>query len=210
MGKLFLKLVLQDFVPIMSGSRSDQYIAFREKKMKSNTRNLVLTSLFLAIAIVVQLIGRFNPDISRVLVGPVINTILLLTAYFCGKRYGLIMPFLTPLMALITGQLNPLLTPFIPFIILGNLALVIPFMLLLSTPVRRTTGILLGSGLKYLVMSFAAANAVSIFGLRIPASAAKMLPVAFGTVQLFAALAGGAIAMVLIQLLKNSWERSAI
>ena len=176
--------------------------------MNKNTKNLVLTSLFLTIVIVVQLVGRINPDISRIVVGPVINAILLLTVYFCGKRFGLIMACLTPLMALVTGQLNPLLAPFIPFIMLGNLALVIPFILLHSTPVRRVIGIILGSGLKYLVMNFAAVNAVALFGLNIPANVARMLPVAFGTVQLVTALAGGVLALVLIEILKGAWQRS--
>lgn len=176
--------------------------------MNKNTRNLVLASLFLTIVIVIQLVGRFNPDLSRILVGPVINAILLLTAYFCGRRFGIIMACLTPLMALVTGQLNPLLAPFIPFIMLGNLALVIPFIFLDSSPVKRVIGILIGSVIKYLVMNFAATHAVSLFSLNIPANVAKMLPVAFGTVQLVAALAGGALAMILIETLKNAWHRT--
>lgn len=176
--------------------------------MNKNTKNLVLASLLLTIVIVIQLMGRFNPDLSRIVVGPVINAILLLTAYFCGRRFGFIMACLTPLMALITGQLNPLLAPFIPFIMLGNLALVIPFILLLTSPIKRGIGIGIGSILKYLVMNYAATNAVALFSLKIPANVAKALPVAFGTVQLVAALAGGALAMVLIETLKTAWQRN--
>lgn len=178
------------------------------KNMNKNTKNLVLASLFLTIVIVIQLIGRFNPEISRVVVGPIVNAVLLLTVYFCGRRFGLIMPFLTPLLALAVGQLNPLLAPFIPFIMLGNLVFVIPFILLHTSLVKRIVGIIIGSGLKYLIMSFAATNAVTVFGLNIPANVAKMLPVAFGSVQLFAALAGGALALVLIETLKGFWHHS--
>lgn len=176
--------------------------------MKQDTRNLVLASLFLAIVVVFQLVGRFNPDISRIVVGPVVNAILLLTVYFCGRRFGFLMAVLTPLLALVTGQLNPLLAPFIPFIMLGNLALVIPFSFLLRTMTTRIVGLLVGAGLKYLVMNFAAVNAVSLFGLSIPAPVAKMLPVAFGSIQLVTALAGGALALVLIQMLKDAWKRN--
>ena len=178
------------------------------KNMNKTTKNLVLASLFLTIVIVIQLIGRFNPEISRIVVGPIVNAILLLTVYFCGKRFGLIMSFLTPLLALFIGQLNPLLAPFIPFIMLGNLVLVIPFILLHSSLLKRIVGIIIGSGLKYLVMNIAAINAVSLFGLNIPANVAKMLPVAFGTIQLVTALAGGALALVLIETLKDFWNHS--
>ena len=176
--------------------------------MGKNTKNLVLASLLLTIVIVIQLMGRFNPDLSRIVVGPVINAILLLTVYFCGRRFGIIMACLTPLMALVTGQLNPLLAPFIPFIMLGNLALVVPFMLLLTSPIKRVIGLGIGSILKYLVMNYAATNAVTLFCLNIPANVVNALPVAFGLVQLGAALAGGALALILIETLKTSWHRS--
>lgn len=167
------------------------------------TRSMILTALFLGMAIVIQLLGRFNPDFSRVFVGPLINALLLLTVIFCGRRYGMLLAVLSPIMAFATGQLNPALAPFIPFIMLGNLALVIPFSFLLRNLTTQVIGIVIGSGLKFFVMMMAAQYAVPVFGLPIPPALQQRLPVAFGLVQLYAALIGGAIALVLGSLLKK-------
>lgn len=57
--------------------------------MNNNSRSLVRGSLFLAIAIVFQLIGRTYPEVSQIFVGPAVNAVLLLTASICGLWIGL-------------------------------------------------------------------------------------------------------------------------
>ena len=41
--------------------------------MKLQTRSMNLAALFLAMIVIIQLLGRFNPDFSRLFVGPLIN-----------------------------------------------------------------------------------------------------------------------------------------
>lgn len=172
------------------------------------TRSMNLAALFLAMIVIIQLLGRFNPDFSRVFVGPLINALLLLTVIFSGRRYGILMAILSPLLAFATGQLNPVLAPFIPFIMLGNLSLVIPFSFLMKTRATQILGVILGAGLKFLVMITAAYYAVPVFGLPIPAALQSRLPVAFGIVQLYAALIGGAIALLLAAILSDRQRRT--
>ena len=171
--------------------------------MIKQTRSMILGALFLAMVIIIQLLGRFNPDFSRIFVGPLINALLILTVIFSGRRYGILLAVTSPLMAFATGQLIPALAPFIPFIMLGNLSLVIPFSYLQKNRFSQIAGIILGSLLKFAVMIMAAYYAVPIFGLAIPAAVQARLPVAFGLVQLYAALIGGGFALVLARLLKN-------
>ena len=167
------------------------------------TKSMILAALFLGMMIVIQLLGRFNPDFSRIFVGPMINALFLLAVIFCGRRYGMLLAVISPLMAFMTGQLNPALAPFVPFIMLGNLSLVIPFSFLQKNFSRCVIGIIVGSGLKFFVMFMAARYAVPVFGLPISPALQQKLPVAFGIVQFYAALLGGAIALTLGGLLKK-------
>ena len=103
----------------------------------NNTRKITLAGLFLALAMVFQLLGRSYPDVSRNLVGPLINMLLLLCVWYSGLRFGLILSIMTPVTALILGQLNPVMAPFIPFIALGNIVFVLVFHLLSRPRSRR-------------------------------------------------------------------------
>ena len=167
------------------------------------TKSMILAALFLGMMIVIQLLGRFNPDFSRIFVGPMMNALFLMAVIFCGRRYGILLAVISPLMAFMTGQLNPALAPLIPFIMLGNLALVIPFSFLQKNFSRSVIGIIVGSGLKIFVMYMAARYAVPVFGLPISPALQQKLPVAFGIVQFYAALLGGAIALGLDRVLKK-------
>lgn len=169
----------------------------------TQTKRVTLAGLFLALAIVFQLLGRSFPDISRWLVGPLINLLLLLCVWYCGLRYGLLLASLTPIMAWLVGQLNPVLAPFIPFIIVGNMLYIIPFHLLRNHLPGRVIGIIIGSVLKYFFLSSSVKYLLPVLNLGIPAKVQANMATAFGTVQLIAALVGGGIAIVLIEVLKK-------
>ena len=55
-----------------------------------NVNDLVKASLFLALAIVFQVVGKTLPGISQFFVGPAVNAILILTAVICGGVYGVL------------------------------------------------------------------------------------------------------------------------
>ena len=165
----------------------------------NNTRKITLAGLFLALAMVFQLLGRSYPDVSRNLVGPLINMLLLLCVWYSGLRFGLILSIMTPVTALILGQLNPVMAPFIPFIALGNIVFVLVFHLLRKHFASRIIGIVIGAVAKYLFLSFSVKLFAPYLGIRAPVQA--NMAIAFGTVQLIAALIGGALALVVIELL---------
>lgn len=172
--------------------------------MKSNAKFLVRSGLLLAIAIVFQFIGKNVPQLNQILVGSVINAILLIAAFLCGTWWGVAIGVLTPVTAFLLGQLNSALAPFIPFIMIGNALIVISFGLLKGYRFwGKYVGVMLGAVLKYAFLAFSATKLIHIIGISLNPKVEKALITAMGSMQLITALIGGAIALMLIETLKN-------
>lgn len=170
----------------------------------TGVQNLVRSGLFLGIAIVFQLIGKNFPQVSQFLVGPVVNAVLLLTAYICGNYYGIAVAALTPILALLLGQFPTPLASFIPFIMIGNAVYVFVFGILKNkTRIGVYIGIVSGSFLKYLFLYFSAAKLITLFSLGIPEKILPKLTAMMGLPQLITALFGGLIAIIIIGILKS-------
>jgi hypothetical protein len=172
--------------------------------MKINTTKLVRASLLLAICIVFQVIGRNMPEINQFLVGPAVNCILILTAFICGKWWGVGVGVLTPWLALLVGQLKMPLAPFIPFIIIGNFLFVYIFSLLKAgNIIRRGIGVILGAFIKYAFLTLSATKLIHAFKLSFPTKVANTLAASMSTPQLITALIGGALGIIIIELLSK-------
>jgi hypothetical protein len=172
--------------------------------MKGKTNKIAYSSLFLAIGIVFQVIGRNIPQINQFLVGPIINSILILTAFVCGRWWGVGVGILTPLLAWFVGQLAAPLAPFIPFIMVGNLLFVLVFSLFVEGDIfRRAIGITLGALVKFAFLSFASTKLIKLIGLNFPPKIAKALATSMSFPQLITAFIGGALALLIIELLKR-------
>lgn len=177
--------------------------------MNTKTSNLVKSALLLALAVVMQLIGRFVPSLSQLFVGPVINAILIIAAFLCGTGWGVAVGVLTPVLALLVGQLNPLLGAFIPFIMIGNVLLVVFCGLFKKTSKEKyqllfaSLGIVIGAFAKFIFMYLSATKLIHVFGLKFAPKIVKQLPVAMGTLQLITALIGGVLALVILGILKS-------
>lgn len=170
--------------------------------MNDKVKNLVRASLLLAIAIIIQFLGKNIPQINQFLVGPVVNAILIITAFVCGTWWGVGVGVLTPIMAWLVGQLPGPMAPFIPFIMIGNALFVIFFGILKNYQKwGKYIGLLLGSFIKFLFLSLSAAKLITVFNIGLPPKVASKLVIMMGTPQLITALIGGAIALVLIKLL---------
>lgn len=169
--------------------------------LKSETRKLITAALFLALAIIMQLIGRFNPDISRLFVGPIVNMVIILTAYYSGKKYGILTAILTPILALITGQLKTALAVFIPFIIISNILLIIVFIFFNKNIQERIISLTIGSILKFAFLFVSVNYLLNIFGIKLALPLLKALKISMGITQLFAAFAGTILALLLIEVI---------
>lgn len=170
--------------------------------MNDRVKKLVRASLLLAIAIIVQILGRNIPQINQFLVGPIVNSILILTAFVCGTWWGIGVGVLTPVIAWLVGQLPGPMAPFIPFIMIGNALFVIFFGILKDQQKwGKYIGLILGSFVKFLFLSFSAAKLITVFNIGLPAKVANKLVIIMGIPQLITALIGGVIALVLIEIL---------
>lgn len=173
-------------------------------KSDGRTKELVLSSIFLAFAIILQLVGSNFVHINPLLIGPLISTIILLTTYICGLTYGVLISILIPLTAVSLGALAVPLIPFTPFIIIGNIVFSASFAVFMK---RKKTGLYIGivisSIVKYLVLSFSALKLIYMFDLNISEQSMKMIGTAFTTPQLVISLLGGAVAVIILKLLKR-------
>ncbi|MEA4826043.1 MAG: ECF transporter S component [Clostridium sp.] len=167
--------------------------------MRSNTKKLVRSALFLAIAVIFQMVGKNQP-----FVGPVVNAILLLTAFYCGTILAVCVGILTPALALVSGVLPAPLGPFVPFIAAGNALFVICFGLFKNYGrIGGYISIAAGAVVKYIFLYFSATKIATALKLGIPQKVMKNLAIMMGTPQLVNALIGGVIAIVIIEILRK-------
>lgn len=151
-------------------------------KIKFITR----TGILLAVALVVQM-GGFPQPIT----GPLINTVLYLSALLVGGWSGIIIGICTPVIAFMRGILPAPLGPMIPFIALGNGVLVVVFSLLKGK--NKILGIIAASLVKYLILFTAVSYIIDV-----PDKIAKVMSLP----QLFTALSGGVIAILVYKALQ--------
>jgi hypothetical protein len=155
----------------------------------THTRRSVLfttrTAILMALTLVIQMMGM--PQYAT---GPLVNTMLYIAAVFVGIWGGVAIGLVTPVIAFWRGILPAPLGPMIPFIALGNAVLVIVYGLLEKR--NKYVAVIIASVVKYLVLS----GGVRILG-DLPPKIAKMMQVP----QLITALAGGAIAVLLSEIL---------
>lgn len=176
--------------------------------LDKNVNKLVKSGLLLAIAIVFQLIGKTFPQISQFLVGPVVNSILILTTMICGLWYGIGIGVLTPLLAWLLGQLPAPFGPFIPFIMVGNAIFIILFYLFKNRKNGEAIGIVLGAFFKFLFLFFSATTVVKVLKFIINVQILNKLALAMGVLQLVTAIAGGILALILITILRKRKQLS--
>lgn len=142
--------------------------------------------------------------------GPFVNFMLILTTLIINPTAGILLGSITPLIAVLRGQLPPLLLPMVPFIIAGNAVLVIFFSLPVSVTktgyskiVRQSApwiGILLGAFLKFVLLYFSATLVLPILFVRSlpdPVIAMMALP------QFITAIVGGVLALFFHRLLSK-------
>jgi len=169
-----------------------------------DTKNITRTALMLALTIVFQVIGRYIPlgQNSNFVVGPLVNACLIITASMVGLFGASFIAVAAPFGALMTGATVPL--PFVPFVALGNLVLVVLFYFLNKR--NYIAGVISGAIIKFLVLY---ASILAFTNLaNIPAKKASIMILTFGWPQLVTALVGGAIAFVVIKLAKRAAVRN--
>lgn len=182
----------------------------RDNEVKKLTR----ASMMLVFAFVIIFIGsRLGSAVfNQIVVGPLVNAVILFTVLLCDLKYGILVAVLTPLIASLTGQLPAPMVPFSPFIIFGNVVLAVTFGLMYKH-VRgygAYLGIAFGSLLKTGALVLSVKYLISLFGIQFKGPVLKKLAMMMSLPQLYSALAGGVIAMVLFAVYQRTYKKSEI
>ena len=161
-----------------------------------------------ALTIVFQFIGLPQP-----ITGPFINMMLLLSTLAVSPAAGAALGCLTPVIAVLRGQLPAPLLPMVPFIIAANVLLVVSFAAVRKalrrrrshqneiTSVANWTALLVAASAKTTLLYLSVRAALPlIFGLELP----PPLITAMALPQWVTAITGGALALVLYAAVKRS------
>ncbi|MDP2708625.1 MAG: hypothetical protein Q8O93_01030 [bacterium] len=140
---------------------------------------------------------------AQLLTGPVINAIFILALFIVGIRSALIICLIPSLMALSGGLLPPVLAPAVPFIMIGNVILVLCVDRFYDwrPDVRGYwQGVLIGAALKF---SFLYLSVSWIAKLLIKQELAAAVANMMSWPQFITAAIGGAIAFGILKWLKR-------
>jgi hypothetical protein len=158
------------------------------KNVTQTSRNVLFitrTAILMALTLVIQMMGM--PQYAT---GPLVNTMLYIASVFVGILGGVAIGLITPVIAFWRGILPAPLGPMIPFIAIGNAVLVVVYGLVGKR--NKYVAVVAASVIKYLAL----AGAVR-FVVAVPPKIAQMMQLP----QLITALAGGAIAILLSEIL---------
>ena len=168
------------------------------------TRLIILISLTLSF----EMLGLPQP-----ITGPLVNLMLILTTLVLNPMAGVILGSVSPLVAVIRGQLPAIFLPMVPFIIIANALLVLifgfvsklfPFALSHdSSPLKSIgnwLGLFLGAMIKFLWL-YASASFVLpiILGKQLPPPFIAMMAVP----QFVTAIIGGSFALLIFSMLQR-------
>jgi len=151
----------------------------------------------------------FLPFVVHVqfITGPIVNAILILTLFLVGARSALVLCMVPSMMALAGGLLPAILAPVVPFIMIGNVILVLCVDYFAN--LRQTTpnnaknywiGVLVGAGLKFSFLFFSV-NIIS--KLLIKQELAVKIAQMMSWPQFATAVTGGMIAWVALKWLRR-------
>ncbi len=167
------------------------------RKIKFVTR----TAILLAIAILFQFIGQYIPTYNNFIVGPIVNAVLLIATEITGLFSGIIIAIIAPLVSAITNKsaMAPIILAFSPFIMTGNILLVLGYALLKK--VNRIVALGTGAVVKFAFLYGAIVLFTSF--MKLNAKVALTLTGLFSWPQLLTAVVGGCIALAVIPALKR-------
>lgn len=165
----------------------------------SNVKKLTRASMLLVFALIVIYTGSRagGAVFNSFIVGPLVNSIILVTVMVADLKFGIIVALCTPVLAALTGQLAAPMVPFSPFIMFGNAIYAAAFGLFAKNvkTYGSIAGIGAGSLLKALWLMMSVKFLVPLFKVNIPKPALAKLSVVMSYPQFITALAGGVIAM---------------
>ena len=177
--------------------------------LRKRTLFITRLSLLIALTLIIQICGLPQP-----ITGPLINAMFFITTTVFGWLAGVTLGCLTPLIALVRGQLPPIFAPMIPFIAASNALLILVYFFIKSgfkfsgtrklNPLKRVEiylAIIVAAVVKFLFLSISVKILLPILiSHNIPHKLTIMMTIP----QLITALIGGVIALSLHEILHRA------
>ncbi len=179
------------------------------KKIRFITETAVMLALLVALQALTKPMGQL-------VTGSCVNTVLAVSVLVAGLYSGITVALISPVLAYLLGIAPQILT--VPAIMVGNTVFVIALCLIAGKDskklLRQVLAWLAAAGVK-----FAALYAIvvwlicGVFSQKLLATGVmkapmlKALPISFGVTQLFTALIGGAVALLIVPILRKALHK---
>ncbi|MGI6684536.1 MAG: ECF transporter S component [Bacillota bacterium] len=167
--------------------------SYNKRKSKRNAVHFITrTAVLLAIVLAVQ-----SLRLPSYITGPVVNAVLILATIFSSVISAVIIGCITPVVALFTGIIPPAALPLVPVIAAANITLAIVFYLI--DKFNRYCAWLGAAAAKFGIFYLSLNFLLGLIGVQVPAP----MIAAFQIPQLYTALAGGFLAIIIARYLKG-------
>lgn len=178
--------------------------------MNSNIKKITETAVLLALLIVLQAVTK---PMGQLVTGSCVNAVLAVAALVAGLWSGVAIALISPVLAFLLGIAPNVVV--VPAIMIGNAV----FVVLLSVLVKGTIPLRVGGMAAAAVGKFAVLYVVVakiICGVMSESLLAagslkppmlKALPATFGVMQLFTALIGGGVALLIVPTLRKALKK---
>jgi len=165
----------------------------------SSVRFITTTAMLLALTVLFQMLRLVIPasPFQQILIGSLVNLCLIVSAGTAGLWSGVIISVVSPIIALAQGHI-----PFpwmLPFVIIGNVLLVICYALLMKK--SQILGFAVGAVLKTAFL-WIGVVLIGISLFNVPETPAKALSGAFSWLQLVTAVIGGVVSLPIVRALR--------
>ena len=181
--------------------------------MKKKIRWITETALMLALLVSLQAITK---PLGQIVTGSCVNAILAISVLVGGLGCGLTVALISPVLAFLLGIAPMPLT--VPVIMAGNCVYVLLLHLLADKtgrkPLKQLIAWVLAAAAKFGTLYLLVAKLICVVLADSLISAGVMkppmvqaLPVTFGVTQLITALLGGAVALVIVPVLRKALKK---
>ena len=160
---------------------------------------IVKTAIFISLLVICQVL---TSGLSTIITGSLVNLLLIISCMTNDVYSAVSVGIISPILAKIIG-IGPL-WPLIPFIILGNIVLVLIWQLISNKNIFKNIyfsniiSAVLSAIAKFLVLYLGIVKIMIPYFLNLPEKKAAMISAMFSFPQIITALIGGAIAVIIL------------
>lgn len=171
-----------------------------------NKKILWITRTAILIALLIVMQGVTAPLGNPLITGSIVNLILIVSVMTCGINTGIPVAFISPICARLLG-IGPQLWTLIPFIMVGNIVLVLIWHLIGNRKIGISKGgyivaLIVAALAKFLALYVGIVKIAIPMFLKLPEAKASAISNMFSIPQLITALIGGILAIMILPVIK--------